>query len=163
MTPLRRQSTDTDEALPAYAKTEALVVPEEKSNPPEYTSKSATESSDQLEAGPSVKTPAGSSTSHSPVPKSGLYLDIEWTDTNSEPMDIGALLDLRINSTIATCLRRRAWAAGPEADPIYPCFKTYCIDHSHSLKWKMSVLIAGETSKFEAEIPITVFGPSEGL
>ncbi|KAG6354554.1 hypothetical protein INS49_004571 [Diaporthe citri] len=60
-------------------------------------------------------------------------------------LDVGEAIGLRLHETHATALARSV--AGTVADPICPGFTTYCIMHSHRLKWKMAVAVGGETEK----------------
>lgn len=83
-----------------------------------------------------------------------------WLDPTVGPwLDVGAAIGLRLNETSATALGRSI--ARTVADPIYPGFTTYCIRHSHRLKWKMTVAVGGETVSLEGERAVDVIGPAE--
>jgi hypothetical protein len=87
-----------------------------------------------------------------------LLLSCSW-GAEDMPLDIGAAVALRLYPTHATALG--CPIAGTFQEPICPSFTTYCIRHSHRLKWKMVIDIAGETVKLENEQSITVMGPSD--
>lgn len=87
-----------------------------------------------------------------------LLLPCSW-GAEDMSLDIGAAVALRLYPTHATALD--CPIAGTSPEPICPSFTTYCIRHSHRLKWKMVIDIAGETVKLENEQPITVMGPSD--
>lgn len=74
-------------------------------------------------------------------------------------LDVGAAIGLRLHETHCTALGRSV--AATVSDPICPGFTTYCIRHSHRLKWKMTVAVGGETVSLEGEGPVTVVGPAE--
>lgn len=74
-------------------------------------------------------------------------------------LDVGEAIGLRLHETHATALGRSI--ARTAADPICPGFTTYCIMHSHRLKWKMTVAVGGETVSLEGEGGVSVFGPAE--
>lgn len=74
-------------------------------------------------------------------------------------LDVGAAIGLRLHETHATALGRTV--AGTAGEPICPGFTTYCIRHSHRLKWKMSLAVGGEAFSLEGEGPVTVVGAAE--
>lgn len=89
-----------------------------------------------------------------------LLLPINWGPnlSNCTPLDVGTLMDLHIYAHRVTVLGNRSLRT--EVGGIYPDFTTYCAKHVHSLKWKMTLVIAGEDVAFEAEHPLSVLGPS---
>lgn len=91
-----------------------------------------------------------------------LVIPSAWGPTTADGgpwLDVGAAVGLRLHETHATALGRSV--AGTVADPICPGFTTYCIQHSHRLKWKMVVAVGGETVSLEGEGPVSVFGAAE--
>jgi len=90
-----------------------------------------------------------------------LVIPSAWDTTgNGAWIDVGAAVGLRLHETHATALGRRvAGMAG--AEPVCPGFTTYCIRHSHRLKWKMTVSVGGEAVSLEAEGAVTVVGAAE--
>lgn len=74
-------------------------------------------------------------------------------------LDVGAAIGLRLHETHATALGRTV--AGTAGEPICPGFTTYCIRHSHRLKWKMGLAVGGEAFSLEGEGPVTVVGAAE--
>lgn len=80
-------------------------------------------------------------------------------DSGGPWLDVGAAIGLRLHATHATALGRSV--AGTVAEPISPGFTTFCIRHSHRLKWKMAVAVGGETVSLEGEGPVSVFGAAE--
>lgn len=87
-----------------------------------------------------------------------LVIPSEWA-ADGPWLDVGAALGLRLYETHAMALGRAV--AGALTDPICPGFTSYCIRHSHRLKWKMTIAVAGETVSLEGERPVTVYGPAE--
>lgn len=87
-----------------------------------------------------------------------LVIPSAW-GTDGPWLDIGEAVGLRLHETHATAFGRSI--AGTAADPICPGFTTYCIMHSHRLKWKMTVAVGGETVSLEGEGGVSVFGPAE--
>lgn len=75
-------------------------------------------------------------------------------------LDVGAAIDLRLHETYVTALGRTI-AGGAIGEPICPGFTTYCIRHSHRLKWKMGLAVGGEAFSLEGEGPVTVVGAAE--
>ena len=77
---------------------------------------------------------------------------------DAEAIDIGALLDLRLDA-------RRAYAMGKPLlafqSQLAPSFTTYNIKHSHRLKWEAIMTVAGETMEVSAEYPVSLLAPSE--
>ncbi|KNB20229.1 hypothetical protein FOXG_17308 [Fusarium oxysporum f. sp. lycopersici 4287] len=76
----------------------------------------------------------------------------------AEPLDIGALLQLRITS--ATPLGHRPFSS--YTGQLYPSFETYNIKHSHRLKWDLTVTAGGESTELSNEVDITLL-PLSGL
>lgn len=95
-------------------------------------------------------------------PQAALYgpllLPNSW-GAEETPVDVGNAMCLRLHPTHATAFGRPISARFPA--PIYPSFTTYCIKHSHRLKWKMVIQIAGKTVKVQGEHPITLLAPSQ--
>lgn len=75
-----------------------------------------------------------------------------------EAIDLGALLDLRLDSRVPHAMGRRL---SPFESPLEPTFTTYNIKHSHTLKWEVTISVAGETTSESREYPITILAPSE--
>lgn len=88
-----------------------------------------------------------------------LVIPSAWGATDGPWLDVGASIGLRLHETHATALGRSV--AGTVAEPIAPGFTTYCIRHTHRLKWKMVVAVGGETVSLEGEGPVTVLGAAE--
>ncbi|RKK82869.1 hypothetical protein BFJ68_g17496 [Fusarium oxysporum] len=76
----------------------------------------------------------------------------------AEPLDIGALLQLRITS--ATPLGHRPFSS--YTGQLYPSFETYNIKHSNRLKWDLTVTAGGESTELSNEVDITLL-PLSGL
>ncbi|KAK7719433.1 hypothetical protein SLS63_010071 [Diaporthe eres] len=87
-----------------------------------------------------------------------LVIPSAWGTADGPWLDVGEAVGLRLHETNATALGRSI--AGTAADPICPGFTTYCIMHSHRLKWKMTVAVGGETVSLEGEGGVSVFGPA---
>ncbi|KAK7743276.1 hypothetical protein SLS53_004361 [Cytospora paraplurivora] len=87
-----------------------------------------------------------------------LFVPASW-GTDEKPVDLGAAVGFRIFPTRAVAFGRSI--PGTSDEPMYPDFTTYCIRHSHRLKWKLVIGVAGETVKVEGETPITVIGASQ--
>lgn len=151
-------------------KTDTVVVEENNTaDLPPYSrtdpscASSMTGSTDNSSARSVVEAPASTSTStgHHHIPPSqcqGFPLDISW-DLNTPPVDLGTLGDLHIYPTHATILGKNVLTNMP--NDIYPSFMTYCIQHTHILKWKMILEIAGgKHAKFEGEHLVSILGPS---
>lgn len=124
----------------------------ERPPPPGDAQDSAGPSSEQL---PTYKAATGQPSTAPPGP---LYIQCSWGDEEM-PRDIGSALGFRIFPTHAVALGRPI--TGGFREPICPDFTTYCIKHSHRLRWKMVLEIAGETVKFQSEQPVTVMGASQ--
>ncbi|KUI67264.1 hypothetical protein VM1G_03065 [Cytospora mali] len=92
-------------------------------------------------------------------PSGPLLIPSSW-DTEDVPLDVGTAVGLRFFPTYALALGRRI-SVDTSYGVIAPDFTTYCIRHSHRLKWKVIVGVAGETVKFEGEQTVSVIGPSE--
>lgn len=89
-----------------------------------------------------------------------LVIPSVWGAADGGPwIDVGAAIGLRLHETHATALGRSV--AGTVAEPISPGFTTYCIRHSHRLKWKITVAVGGETVSTEGEGQVTVVGAAE--
>lgn len=86
--------------------------------------------------------------------RENLWLKIGWVQDDTEFVDVGAALDLRIRQGDAAILGRMI----PKAvvHPIYPSFITFCINHTHRLKWKIGLNIGGESFKCKWESPVSV-------
>lgn len=118
---------------------------------PEDAQGSAGPSLEQL---PTYKSATGQSQTDQPGP---LIVPVSW-GTDEMPLDVGAAVGLRIFPT--RVLAFGSSIAGTH-ERIYPDFTTYCIRHSHRLKWKMVIGISGETVKLEGEQPVAVMGASQ--
>lgn len=89
-----------------------------------------------------------------------LVIPSVWGAADGGPwIDVGAAIGLRLHETHATALGRSV--AGTIAEPISPGFTTYCIRHSHRLKWKITLAVGGETVSAEGEGQVTVVGAAE--
>ncbi|KAK1764508.1 hypothetical protein QBC33DRAFT_547439 [Phialemonium atrogriseum] len=76
----------------------------------------------------------------------------------SEPLDVGALLQLSITSATPR-------GQGPFSrykGQLYPSFETYNIKHNHRLRWELTVTTAGESTTLSNEVDITLL-PLSGL
>lgn len=89
----------------------------------------------------------------------GLILPSKWQAGDEAALNIGAAMDFRLSSTHATALGQPI--ARTAGGVITPGFESYCVRHNHTLKWKISVEIAGKTVKHESEQTVTIVGPSE--
>lgn len=76
-------------------------------------------------------------------------LPMMWDDENNKPVDLGACLGLRVGK-----------GSTEKGTRIYPSFISWCVQHTHVLKWKLTVeiLASGQTSKFEGQQGVTVLG-----
>lgn len=148
-------NTVDDDSLPAYENTNCPEESDEKAKPPAYAKTDPANSSEE-EAGPSSRVKVVPVTPDSQ--QEPLLLPIGWDQDNVQPLDIGTVLDLHIHRTYVTALGKRI--SGSLVCPIYPSFTTYCIKHLHRLKWKMEIMIAGESVKLEGESLVSVLGPS---
>lgn len=90
----------------------------------------------------------------------GLIIPSKWRASDETALNIGGLMDFQLFSTHATALSRSLGRTTTN-DRITPDFETYCIRHSHTIKWKIALEIAGKTSKHESEQIVTIIGPSE--
>lgn len=145
------------DGLPAYEKDNHPTVSDKKEPLPAYSPKPQPGASEE-DAG------ASSSRRTEDVPhvflkQEPLVVPMTWDQDGSQMVDIGAVLDLRIHRTHVTALGRTIATAQESA--IHPGFVTYCIQHSHSLKWKLGLMIAGESVKLDGELPVSVVGPSQ--
>ncbi|KAK1763926.1 hypothetical protein QBC33DRAFT_210219 [Phialemonium atrogriseum] len=70
-------------------------------------------------------------------------------------IDIGELINFRVRS------QGRIGQRLTNIYLIYPCFTTYNIKHSHRLKWKLRVTIAGEEVKVDGQAKVIVLPPSD--
>ncbi|ROW13594.1 hypothetical protein VPNG_04603 [Cytospora leucostoma] len=89
-----------------------------------------------------------------------LLVPARW-ETDEKPVDLGAAVGFRIFPTRAVAFGRSIPGTHASDEPISPDFTTYCIRHSHRLKWKLVIGVAGETVKIEGTQPITVMGASQ--
>lgn len=117
---------------------------------------------------PTVETEAPSDTKGHVIPTSGaqqkplgLILPSKWQAGDDTALDIGAGLDFRLYSTHATALGLPISRLAMLGGNTMPGFETYCIRHSHTLKWKVVLEIAGKTVKHESEQTVTIIAPSE--
>lgn len=127
----------------------------ESSSPPTYeprTSEPPPPPAAQAEQPPAYQLPKDLSSRGPLIIPSAWGPDGPW-------LDVGAALGLRLHETHCTALGRSV--AATVSDPICPGFTTYCIRHSHRLKWKMTVAVGGERVSLEGEGPVTVVGPAE--
>ncbi|KAI3391095.1 hypothetical protein diail_7946 [Diaporthe ilicicola] len=130
----------------------------ESSSPPSYQPRKTTEPPPPppppaaSEMPPAYQLPRDLSSRGPLVIPSAWVADGPW-------LDVGAATGLRLHETHVMAMGRAV--AGTVSDPICPDFTTYCIRHSHRLKWKMTVAVGGETVSLEGERPVSVFGPAE--
>lgn len=100
---------------------------------------------------------------YSSTPSSeALMLPISWEQGGSQMLDIGSVLDLHIHSNGASA-SGIYMPTNPKSHGICPGFTTYCIKHYHTLGWKISLMIAGESVRFEGGLPVSVLGPSQSV
>lgn len=159
-TELKGENSVTQKPLPVHEKTsEEKSIPEDAHHCQNSGGTSA--SAEYPSSGPaSEQLPTYKASIKQPhTPRPGLLLLSGSWGTEEVPLDVGAAVGLRLYPTHAMALGRPI--AGTVDVPICPSFTTYCIRHSHRLKWKMVIEIAGETVKLESEQPITVMGPSD--
>lgn len=135
----------------------------DSSSPPEYQPRS-TEPPPPLAPPPPPAQPDQPPAYQLPKDLSGrgpLVIPGAWGSAgdSGDWLDVGAAIGLRMHATHATALGRSV--AGTVAEPISPGFTTFCIRHSHRLKWKMVVAVGGETVSLEGEGPVSVFGAAE--
>ncbi|EON98414.1 hypothetical protein UCRPA7_6063 [Phaeoacremonium minimum UCRPA7] len=80
------------------------------------------------------------------------------SSVDEEAIDLGALLDLRLDA-------RRPYTMGRQLSPfqnrLAPSFTTYNIRHSYRLKWEVTISIAGESTSLSGEYPVSILAPSE--
>lgn len=78
-----------------------------------------------------------------PGPKARMLM-VPQDDT--DPLDLGIALGIRS-------------PRGSRGANIYPTFTTSNIRTSHSIEWKMTLTIGGETAKYSGRQPVTLMGP----
>lgn len=147
------------DALPAYEKVvdahdRPPVTDEKRSGGP--SASAAGPAPEQGSA--SGSSPAGLRGQRLQAGREPLVLPICWKGggDDEDVVDVGSALGLRFFGSRVEALGRSVLRAA-----IYPSFVTYCIQHSHVLKWKIGLSIAGEAVKFEGEAPVSVLGPSQ--
>ncbi|POS75898.1 hypothetical protein DHEL01_v205711 [Diaporthe helianthi] len=136
----------------------------ESSPPKAAPATAASAAAPQTEQPPAYQPAAPRRHPHSPGP---LVIPSAWdtTGNNDGPwVDVGAALGLRLHETQATCrgqtVARMVAAAGTE--PLSPGFTTYCIRHSHRVKWKICVGVGGGRIGVEWERGVGVVGAAGG-
>lgn len=90
-------------------------------------------------------------------------LPVKWDDEDNEPIDLGAVLDLKIGRRGPTTPGSRLGSSSMSSRhpcTIYPSFKTYYIRHTHTLEYTMAIQICHETIKFAGHSNVTVKGSS---
>jgi hypothetical protein len=128
------------------------------SEPPPAAAAAAPQADDQPPAYQPVRS-ADPSSSRGP-----LVIPSAWDTTGAGGpwIDVGAAVGLRLDETHATALGRKiattGGGGGASNSMIYPGFTTYCIRHSHRLKWKMSLVVGGETINTEGEGVVSIVG-----
>lgn len=140
-----------DQSLPVYQKMDHPPMSHEEVTFPGY-GKVVSQNPSEDVAGPSS---AREVTRSAPrTLREQLLLNMCWDQDNSESVDVGAVLNLRIGREYVTVMGQII----PNAivHPIYPSFTTFCIIHTHRLKWKLGLLIAGESVKYGWETPVSV-------
>lgn len=159
----RTASLSNEEPIAGQSSTEAPQATKESeadsSYPPSYQPRTN-------EPPPPLAPPAASVPEHPPAyqaPKDAirrgpLVIPSAWV-AEGPWLDVGAAIGLRLHETHATALGRVV--AGTAGEPICPGFTTYCIRHSHRLKWKMGLAVGGESFSLEGEGPVTVVGAAE--
>ncbi|KAJ4422114.1 hypothetical protein N0V82_003197 [Gnomoniopsis sp. IMI 355080] len=85
-----------------------------------------------------------------------LVLSVKWNDEDNEPIDLGALFDLKVERH-GLIGRNKAWK---RSDTIYPSFKTWSIKHTHTFKYKMTIEICGRAVKLAGESDVTLISPA---
>lgn len=104
--------------------------------------------------------PAAAAAPRDPHSRGPLVIPSAWDTTgNGAWIDVGAALGLRLHETHATC--RGQSVSRMALEPVSPGFTTYCIRHTHRLKWKISISVGGERIEAESEGPVTVVGAAE--
>lgn len=129
------------------------IAQESPKRPEDAQASAAGPSSEQL---PTYKAATGQPAA---VQSDALSLPVSW-GTEETTLDVGAALGFRLFSTRAVA-NGRSIGDSP-GEPIFPDFTTYCIKHSHRLRWKMVIGLAGETVNLEGEDDVTVMGTSQG-
>lgn len=115
---------------------------------------------------PAQAAQAPGATSRDPNRRGPLVIPSAWgnsitdTDDGSQWIDVGAALGLRLHETHATC--RGESVARMALEPVSPGFTTYCIRHSHRLKWKIGMSVGGEKVEVETEGEVVVVGAAGG-
>ncbi|KAG8164465.1 hypothetical protein KVR01_006383 [Diaporthe batatas] len=108
--------------------------------------------------------PAQSPAAAGPNGRGPLVVPSAWDDADGAEtgawIDVGAALGLRLHETHASCGGQPV--ARVAAEPVSPRFATYCIRHSHRLKWKIGLTVGGEKIDVEAEGFVEVVGASPG-
>ncbi|CAN8097389.1 unnamed protein product [Discula destructiva] len=107
---------------------------------------------------PDAKGAVQSLPSAQPQKPFGLVLPSKRQVGDETALDIGSRMGFTLNSKDATALSR---SIASTCGLVTPDFKTYCIRHDHTLKWKVVLEIAGKTMKHESEQTVTIVGPSE--
>lgn len=131
--------------------------------PPPHPSASSVAAPPQAEQPPAYQPPAQAAPAQiDPNRRGPLVIPSAWANGNSDGpwIDVGATLDFRLHQTQATC--RGQSIARMAMEPVSPGFTTYCIRHSHRLKWKIGMLVGGERVEVETEGEVVVVGAAGG-
>ncbi|KAF9878416.1 hypothetical protein CkaCkLH20_03908 [Colletotrichum karsti] len=81
------------------------------------------------------------------------------SSSKEEPLDLGAVMDLRLNATGSVPDASR-FGAGAYLT-LAPTYTTYCVQLHHMMKWEIQVLIAGESWECGWQQKIVVLPPVE--
>ncbi|KAK1528256.1 hypothetical protein CPAR01_12814 [Colletotrichum paranaense] len=76
------------------------------------------------------------------------------------PLDLGAVLDLRVDALGRLLLGQRN-GAGSFGQTVVPTFVTYCLKVEHVLHWEVKLSVAGESWKCEGSQKLLVLAPDE--
>ncbi|KAK1981480.1 hypothetical protein LZ30DRAFT_720099 [Colletotrichum cereale] len=79
-----------------------------------------------------------------------------------EPLDLGAVLDLRVDALGRVLHGAREWRDSV-GTAVLPAFVTYCLKVEHTLHWKIQLAVAGETWGCEGGQRLRVLAPCEDV
>ncbi|KAK2044254.1 hypothetical protein LZ31DRAFT_554487 [Colletotrichum somersetense] len=79
-----------------------------------------------------------------------------------EPLDLGAVLDLRVDTLGRVLHEAREWRESV-GTALLPAFVTYCLKVEHTMHWKIQLAVAGETWKCEGGQRLQVLAPCEDM